>query len=201
MSLDVVLSIECSAWRLLIGQMDFVAHFTFMLWTWWLPWQTLHYFHGWETHHCLFDHLPMICYNSFYIIDKCTAATGRQMCCHRTLYRQCGQKSLKAFNVCPRWENIYIYIIYIYIYIYIFIFIYLFIYCHLYSAFSIVQCSNALYRLWDGEIQGHTGQPSVREFDAHTVQFNEQPLLAEASTILDRSLSHTYAHSAIMVSM
>ena len=27
------------------------------------------------------------------------------------------------------------------------LFIYLFIYCHLYSAFSIVQCSNALYRL------------------------------------------------------
>ena len=26
-------------------------------------------------------------------------------------------------------------------------FIYLFIYCHLYSVFSIVQCSNALYRL------------------------------------------------------
>ena len=48
-------------------------------------------------------------------------------------------------------------------------FIYLFIYCHLYSAFSIVQCSNALYRLWDGEIQGHTGQPSVREIDAHTM--------------------------------
>ena len=47
--------------------------------------------------------------------------------------------------------------------------IYLFIYCHLYSAFSIVQCSNALYRLWDGEIQGHTGQPSVREIDAHTM--------------------------------
>ena len=50
-----------------------------------------------------------------------------------------------------------------------FIFIYLFIYCHLYSAFSIVQCSNALYRLWDGEIQGHTGQSSVREIDAHTM--------------------------------
>ena len=49
------------------------------------------------------------------------------------------------------------------------IFIYLFIYCHLYSAFSIVQCSNALYRLGDGEIQGHTGQPSVREIDAHTM--------------------------------
>ena len=49
------------------------------------------------------------------------------------------------------------------------IIIYLFIYCHLYSAFSIVQCSNALYRLWDGEIQGHTGQPSVREIDAHTM--------------------------------
>ena len=30
--------------------------------------------------------------------------------------------------------------------LFIFIFIY-FIYCHLYSAFSIVQCSNALYRL------------------------------------------------------
>ena len=49
------------------------------------------------------------------------------------------------------------------------VFIYLFIYCHLYSAFSIVQCSNALYMLWDGEIQGHTGQPSVREIDAHTM--------------------------------
>ena len=49
------------------------------------------------------------------------------------------------------------------------LFIYLFIYCHLYSTFSIVQCSNALYRLWDGEIQGHTGQPSVREIDAHTM--------------------------------
>ena len=48
-------------------------------------------------------------------------------------------------------------------------YLYLFIYCHLYSAFSIVQCSNALYRLWDGEIQGHTGQPSVREIDAHTM--------------------------------
>ena len=48
-------------------------------------------------------------------------------------------------------------------------FIYLFIYCHLYSALSIVQFSNALYRLWDGEIQGHTGHPSVREIDAHTM--------------------------------
>ena len=47
--------------------------------------------------------------------------------------------------------------------------IYLFIYCHLYSAFSIVQCSNVLYRLWDGEIQGHTGQTSVWEIDAHTM--------------------------------
>ena len=48
-------------------------------------------------------------------------------------------------------------------------FFYLFIYWHLYSALSIVQCSNALYRLWDGEIQGYTGQPSVREIDAHTM--------------------------------
>ena len=30
---------------------------------------------------------------------------------------------------------------------YIYLFTYLFIYCHLYSTFSIVQCSNALYRL------------------------------------------------------
>ena len=36
------------------------------------------------------------------------------------------------------------------------------------------------------EIQGLTGQPSVREIDAHTIYYiNEQPLLAEASTILD----------------
>ena len=48
-------------------------------------------------------------------------------------------------------------------------YIYLFIYCHLYSALSIVQCSNALYRLRDGDIQGHTGQPSVREIDAYTM--------------------------------
>ena len=47
--------------------------------------------------------------------------------------------------------------------------IYLFIYCHLYSQLSIVQCSNALYRLWHGEIQGHTGQPSVWEIDAQTM--------------------------------
>ena len=53
--------------------------------------------------------------------------------------------------------------------LYIYVYSYLFIYCHLYSAFSIVQCSNALYRLWDGEIQGHTGQPSVWEIDAHTM--------------------------------
>ena len=45
---------------------------------------------------------------------------------------------------------------------------YLFIYCHLYSAFSVVQCSNVLYRLWDGEMQGHTGQPSVWEI-MHTL--------------------------------
>ena len=44
-------------------------------------------------------------------------------------------------------------------YIYLFIFIVL----------SIAQYANALYRLSDGEIQGHTGQPSVREIDAHTM--------------------------------
>ena len=60
---------------------------------------------------------------------------------------------------------------------------YLFIYCHLYSAFSIVQCSNALYRLWDGEIQEHTGQPSVREIDANTM-YNQW------ATAPGRSLNH-----------
>ena len=36
----------------------------------------------------------------------------------------------------------------------------------------------------------------------HTLcTISEQPLLAEASTILDQHLTHTYAHSAIMVSM
>ena len=40
------------------------------------------------------------------------------------------------------------------------------------------------------------------EKSMHTLcTISEQPLLAEASTILDRSLSHTYAHSAIMVCM
>ena len=45
----------------------------------------------------------------------------------------------------------------------------LFVYCHLYNTFSIVQCSNILYRLRDGKIQGHTGQASAREIDAHTM--------------------------------
>ena len=45
-------------------------------------------------------------------------------------------------------------------------FIYLF---YLFTVIYIVQCSNALYKLWDGEIKGHTGQPSVREIDAHTM--------------------------------
>ena len=46
-----------------------------------------------------------------------------------------------------------------------------FIYCHLYSTFSIVQCLNVLYRLWDGKIQGHTGQPYVLRnyINAHTM--------------------------------
>ena len=47
--------------------------------------------------------------------------------------------------------------------------IYLFIYWHLYSTFSIVRCSIALGMLWDGKIQGHTGQTSVREIAAHTI--------------------------------
>ena len=60
---------------------------------------------------------------------------------------------------------------------------YLFIYCHLYSTFSIVRCSNALYRLWDGEMHGHTSQPSAREIDAHTM-FNQW------ATTLGRSFNY-----------
>ena len=45
----------------------------------------------------------------------------------------------------------------------------LFIYCHLYSTFSFVQCSNALYRLLEGDIQWHTGQPSARDIDTRIV--------------------------------
>ena len=55
------------------------------------------------------------------------------------------------------------------LYYHITINIYLFIYCHSYRAFSIVQCSNALYRLWNGEIQSNTGQTSVWEINAHTM--------------------------------
>ena len=77
------------------------------------------------------------------------------------------------------------------IYVYIYIYIYLFIYCHLYSAFSLVQCSIVLYRLSDGKIQRHTGQSSV-EKSIHTLcTSNEQLLQAEASTILDY---HTPTH-------
>ena len=50
------------------------------------------------------------------------------------------------------------------------------------------------------DTRAHRPAICTRNRCIHYVQFNEQPLLAEASTILDRSLSHTYAHSAIMVS-
>ena len=49
------------------------------------------------------------------------------------------------------------------------------------------------------DTRAHRPAICTRNLCTHYVQFNEQPLLAEASTILDRSLSHTYAHSAIIL--
>ena len=81
---------------------------------------------------------------------------------------------------------------------------FLFIYCHLYSALSIVQCSNALYRLWDGEIQGHTGQPSVREIDAHTMynQWATAPGLSLNSP-RPKSITHlrTFSDNGVYVAL
>ena len=69
----------------------------------------------------------------------------------------------------------------------------LFIYSHLYCAFSIVQCSNALYGSWDGE-KG-TQASHLYEKSMHTLcTISEQPLLAEASTILDGSLDLNPVH-------
>ena len=51
------------------------------------------------------------------------------------------------------------------------------------------------------DTRAHRPAICTRNRCTHYVQFNEHPLLAEASTILDRSLSHTYAHSVIMVSV
>ena len=74
-----------------------------------------------------------------------------------------------------------------------------FIYCHLYSAFSIAQMHCTGYEMARYK---DTQASYLYEKLIHTLcTNNEQPLLAEASAILDRSLSHTYAHSAIMVSM
>ena len=43
------------------------------------------------------------------------------------------------------------------------------------------------------DTRAHRPAICTRNRCTHYVQFNEQPLLAKASTILDRSLSHTYA--------
>ena len=65
-------------------------------------------------------------------------------------------------------------------------------YCHLYNALSIVQCS---MRCTGYEMARYKGTQAsyLYEISMHTLcTISEQPLLAEASTILDRSLSHTY---------
>ena len=72
--------------------------------------------------------------------------------------------------------------------------VYLFIYCHLYSALCIVQCSNGLYRLWDGEIQGHTGQPSVREIDAHTMYNQWATAPGRSLNLSQAEVYHTPTH-------
>ena len=47
------------------------------------------------------------------------------------------------------------------------------------------------------DTRAHRPAICTRNRCTHYVQFNEQPLLAEASTILDRSLSHTYTTSGV----
>ena len=64
---------------------------------------------------------------------------------------------------------------------------------------SMLKCVVQVMRWRD--TRAHRPAICMRNRCTRYVQFNEQPLLVEASTILDRSLSHTYAHSAIMVSM
>ena len=49
------------------------------------------------------------------------------------------------------------------------------------------------WRCTDGQLQGHTGQPSAREIDDILWTISEKPLQAEASTIAYLSVSHTYA--------
>ena len=83
-------------------------------------------------------------------------------------------------------------------------YLFIYMYCHLYSAFATVQCSNVLYRLWDGKIQGHTGQPSVREIDAHT-------MYSQGATAPGRSLNYprpksitqlrTFSHNGVYVAL
>ena len=46
------------------------------------------------------------------------------------------------------------------------------------------------------DTRAHRPAICTRNRCTHYVQFNEQPLLAEASTILDRSLSHTYINTS-----
>ena len=85
--------------------------------------------------------------------------------------------------------------------IYLFILFY-FIYCHLYSALSIVQCSNALYRLWDGEIQGHTGQYFVREIYAHAM-YNQWATAPGLSLNYPRPITHlrTFSDNGVYVAL
>ena len=71
----------------------------------------------------------------------------------------------------------------------------LFTYWHLYRAFSIVQ--HVLYRYEMMRYKG-TQANNLCEKSMHTLySICEQPHQGEVSTILDPSLSHTYAHSAI----
>ena len=81
----------------------------------------------------------------------------------------------------------------------IYLFIYLLSFIQRIFHSSMLKCAVQVMRWHD--TRAH--RPAICTINrcTHYVQFNEQPLLAEASTILDRSLSHTYAHSAIMVSM
>ena len=61
-----------------------------------------------------------------------------------------------------------------------------------------------MYRLWDGEIQGHTGQPSVREIDAHTM-YNQWATAPSRSLNYPRpkSITHlrTFSDNGVYVAL
>ena len=79
--------------------------------------------------------------------------------------------------------------------------IYLFIYCHIYSAFPIVSMLKYAAKVirWR-EKRAHRPVICMRNWCTHYVHSMRKPLPSR-KPILNWSLSHTYAHSAILVYM